>query len=736
MARTLNDVERENPNASVSLISKLIEYRADDSSLRRTRVQDQVDNNKTISIPSGEPTGSTQNTATSATETSVTDPNKVNGTIPPSSTNTNANVLNEKFLKPGEAPSGSYKITRYDWFGGNDNIKKAEENGYVFDIEYNHIKCSGDNPNTVSDQRRRARQYQDQIKHTAFAFDNFEDSFTDSRKTSFGKYIKGQFNTSSEKNEYQYIGDDVCPVGEEKKQPAPESSKPTAVVIKQDVEKKEEVKEKQAESPQTAPAVVDNSNALTEDKAKEIQQSAFQSTAKGEGWFVFDYMESTDNTKKMIDNDALTYDKRFWLVRRKPSDSTKDAAKQEKDLSVGPVLGSVQYYVGMNQKKLEAGAPIAGGAQSILDVPLMLNFPSVGVYNKAIPYMASGAGGRWPTEQLGIIHEGRLQASWYNKGGWAIGVGTNPKSGPKSSWNENQWWCGAGSNYYTENGGYSMPHGDPTGVPTITATAMARASKAISSAFPDKKYVSGKTINNGFVQYPVAWDNELKSNVVRGAYHFNNNQKDNAYSSSWLMQNRISPMPIIQPWFTPGPVYGSTINFGGSVAVFIKGFHFAGGSLTAQGKTLWNVITNSLDWDVAFVYNLSHVETIIWANPASPTGEAIVMAGNASPTFTPGTLDGGYTNDGGSFSVKKINIFSTAGFANSNHGVIIISKLTHKQSKKISKGLGAKYKSTPMIKDYIAKVEAGSDKNLMGKKQPGGLSTPTYYQVLKQICQI
>jgi len=733
MARTLNDVERENPNASVSLISKLIEYRADDNSLRRTRVQDQVDNNRTISIPSGEPTGSTQNTATTATETSVTDPNKVNGTIPPSSTNTNANVLNEKFLKPGEEPSGSYKITMNDY---GPYAKTAEKNGYVFNKEYTHIKCSGDNPNTVTNQRKRARILADQVKYTPEMF--FDDAMTDDRKSLYGKYIKGQFNSSNEKSEYEYIGDDVCPVDEEKKQPAPESSKPTAVVIKQDVEKKEEVKEKQAESPQTAPAVVDTSNALTEDKAKEIQQSAFQSTAKGEGWFVFDYMESTDNTKKMIDNDALTYDKRFWLVRRKPSHPTKDAAKQEKDLSVGPVLGSVQYYVGMNQKKLEAGAPIAGGAQSILDIPLLLNFPSVGVYNKAIPYMASGAGGRWPTEQLGIIHEGRLPASWYNKGGWAIGKGTNPSptGGPKSSWNENQWWCGAGSEYYTENGGYSMPHGDPTGVPTITAVAMKRAATATKSAFPDKKYVSGKTINNGFVQYPVAWDNTLKSNVVLGPYHLDNNQKDNAYSSSWLMQNRTTPTPIIQPWFTPGPVYGSSLNYGGSVAVFVRGFHFANGSLTAQGKTLWSTITTALDWDVAFVYNLHHVETVIWASPYSATGEAIVMAGNTSPSFTPGKLDDGFTNDGGSFAVRKIQIFTAASFAGRENGTVIISKLTHKTSKKISKGLGAKYKSTPMIKDYIAKVEAGSDKNLMGKRQPEGLSTPTYYQVLKEICQI
>lgn len=127
MARTLNDVERENPNASAVLISKLIEYRADDNSLRRTKVQEQVDNNKTVSIPSGEPTGSTQNTATTATETSVTDPNKVNGTIPPASTDTNANVLNEKFLKPGEQPSGSYKITRSDWVAGTANADEAEK---------------------------------------------------------------------------------------------------------------------------------------------------------------------------------------------------------------------------------------------------------------------------------------------------------------------------------------------------------------------------------------------------------------------------------------------------------------------------------------------------------------------------------------------------------------------------------------------------------------------------------
>lgn len=734
MARTLNDVERENPNVSSSLISKLIEYRADDNNLRRIRFQEQTDNRKTISIPSGEPSSSRQNTSTSATQTSVTDPNKVNGTIPPTSTDTNANTLNAKFLKPGEQPSGSYKITMNDWSIG---AKEAEKDGYVFGKEYTFIKCSGDNPNTVSDQRKRARLLVDQIKYNPSIYDDGTDILTEDRKTIYGKYIRGQFNTSNKKNEYQYIGDDVCPVGEEKKQPAPESSKPTAVVIKQDVQKKEEVKEKQAESPQTAPAVVDTSNALTEEKAKEIQQSAFQSTIDGSGWFVYDYMESIPNTKKMIDDEKLKDGKKFWIVRRKPkggSTPTGNAQENEKKLEVGPALGSVQYYVGVEQKQLVAKAPVDGGIQSIVDVPLALNFPSVGVYNKAIPYMASGGGGRWPTEQLAIIQKPSIP--WYNMGDWGIGNGGNPSDGvARSSWNENQWWCGAGSKYYTTQGKYSMPHGDPTGVPSITAGMMKKCATQARKMHPGRIYVDNGW-DWGFLQVPVKWvqwaNGNKGGNIVNGAYSTEWDENSNAYNRSWLMNNRTHPTPIVGPWVEKG-AWPSAIKAGGSAAVFIAGVHYSGGSLTAAGSALWQAVTQRTNWEIAFVYNLSHVETVIWADPTSKTGRAFVMAGNCGPTFD--DAEGGgleFAADGGCFAVKEISIF---GYFGSEHSAVILSKLSG-GGNKVSAGLGAKFKSTPMVKDFVAKVKAGSDKNIIGAKKPAALQTATYYQVLQQICQI
>jgi hypothetical protein len=735
MARTLNDVERENPNASISLISKLIEYRADDSSLRRTRVQAQTDNTETISIPDGQPTGSTQNSVTSATSTQVTDPNKVSGTIPPSSTDSNANTFNEKFLKPGEEPSGSYKINMNDWGIGQDALKVEKEKGYQFGKEYVFIKCSGDNPNTVVDQRKKARLFVDQIKNSPYIFDNDgKDKLDDAKKTYIGKYIKGQFtpNEANPNENYEYIGDDVCPIGEEVKKPAPPSSAPTNIVIKTDTEEKEQVKEKAAETPQSAPAVVDNSNAMTEEKEKEIEQAAFQSTAKGEGWFVFDYMETPQMTQKMIDDSALLQGKKYWIVRRKPSDATNGAQQNEKNLAVGPALGSVPYYVGADNKKMQEEAPIAGGIQSMIDVPLFLNFPSVGVWNKAIPYMASGAGGRWPTEQLAIIQSPSIP--WYNMGDWGIGNGSNPSDGtPRSSWNENQWWCGAGSSYYTKAGKYTSPHGSPVGVPAITAQMMTKCAAQCSKMHPGRIYTDANW-DWGFLQVPVIWaqwaNGNKGGNVVNGPYHtLNSDGWKNAYSSGWLMQNRKNPTPIVTPWKDKG-AFPSAIKGGGSAAVFIAGVHYSGGTLTDAGKALWRVMTTGTTWEVAFIYNLSHVETVIWADPNSATGRMYVMAGNCGPTYDDGGPDG-FTNDGGSFAVKEINAFSNFG---NEHNVVAFSRLNGGNNK-VSKGLGAKFKSTPAVKDFISKVKAGTDKNLI-KNKPKGLKTPSYYEVLQDICQL
>jgi len=81
-----------------------------------------------------------------------------------------------------------------------------------------------------------------------------------------------------------------------------------------------------------------------------------------------------------------------------------------------------------------------------------MNFPEVGVWNNAVPYVADTQ-----TEQHRMIVKEKYTAI-SNPGGWGIGTYAT-----KANWAEEPWWCGIFTNHCLHHGGYrSLPGRAPS----------------------------------------------------------------------------------------------------------------------------------------------------------------------------------------------------------------------------------------------------------------------------------
>jgi hypothetical protein len=199
--------------------------------------------------------------------------------------------------------------------------------------------------------------------------------------------------------------------------------------------KKEDAKEKSLNSPESAPATVDNSGAQTQEVVKDLK---INSSPVGTGVRVTSYIEQG----KVNDNS-------YWAYRAVVGPTTKDGKKEnEKNTAIQSIKGFVKYKFGADWNTLTKGISI----KSVWDVIIAMNVPQVGIFNDKVPYVAEEN-----TEQHMMILNNSMV---YDRGtGTSIGIfQQNP------SWADEPYWCGAWTDFLTNRAGLSRSGGNTVNV--------------------------------------------------------------------------------------------------------------------------------------------------------------------------------------------------------------------------------------------------------------------------------
>jgi hypothetical protein len=454
-----------------------------------------------------------------------------------------------------------------------------------------------------------------------------------------------------------------------------------------DPNKKEEAKPKANESPEGAPAKVDESAAMTEEKSVELSKGSVDAGSKsvvtGGPWF-----NPTPNPASKPGG--------VWAYRKVESNFLNGAANEFNQQS-GPIVAEVKYFFGADWNRLLNGlGSNKPSKQNLIDIPIIMNFPEVGVFNKICPYVA---------EENTEFHMMITRVG--SKGGYTYGPA------PTAAWADKDYWCGHWTAFCESKSGYEGNNDSGAG----TANAFAW-NKAIAN------------FGNGRGTKSLAGYPATTVNGQTGVYNNYTSLKWGGRDSKTLFDKGYSALipPTIQkvetvpdldkkgkqkvdkkgnPVFktktttipdpnAPKVTVWEQLMSDPIQAIFFQDYHFTEKGLTAAGKKLCAHFVNSCNAECFTISRGDHVEFGIFLNP---DGTLVTFGGNTS----------GLLSRNGTNFVVRTGTVTGFGFNKKGGGMTVLSAMTGTGQKVVSK-LNGKFRRTPLYNAYCNSI--GKDKKI------------------------
>jgi hypothetical protein len=482
---------------------------------------------------------------------------------------------------------------------------------------------------------------------------------------------------------------------------------------------KDAAKQKSSKSPDGAPDQVENSPAMTKRNFEKIQ-----------------------NRITPISPDILAQNQRqigklgkpgWWGFRRYPDNTPYGKPEYELSGQVVPggsctidgKIGSVQYHFKGDlytlRKKTGRGVSVITGKENVIDFPIWMNFPEVGLWNKSAPYVADNQ-----TEQhMAMIPAGRTY--FHNlPGGYGIGLYKNVEleKQDEANWGIAPPWCGITTNAVIKHGGYIHYHGSVIGADdgaydwwkkslenyklgkteqdvgfskwgmfaSVPVTIKDSENIPISSFFREKWSGSSFQPTDAFLDKPIT-ENYTETIERRKTIY----EQDPNNPKKRLKRVVITQEPIVKSRSVPQLHYEQLLPNPTGI-MFLKGVHYdLENGITNVGKRLLDHLFNQTGWEIGVITRNSHVETLLYLNP-DLTG--VNIGGNT------GSKHAKYLHQGNHMTVKK---FSVEWPGKSNF-FVITKTICPWGSQKVDSNLNGKFRRTPIVDNYYSMI--GKEKNI------------------------
>lgn len=458
---------------------------------------------------------------------------------------------------------------------------------------------------------------------------------------------------------------------------------------------KNEAKAKSNASPQPASENVDKSAALTEAKLREINRS--NQTAPS-SIIITSFFEK-DKIKSLT-----SVEPGYWGWRTGgESKSPNGVPENELDKDKSGIAASVRYRFGGTwdglTKSTGRDAQVSKNKNDlkIIDYPIIMNFPEVGIWNKTIPYVAQEQ-----TEQHMVINP---CSAYHIPGGY--GIGQFSQQNPKNpSWGEAPWWCGISTVAALKYGGYSSVYTQGAGAGQVTAAAW-KENKKIINEKSDTFASFPAVIENG-VERPVhgfldsGWDGRdncpfflkyYNSKIEKRPTQFETKVETKTVGKG-KNKKKITverQVPIKSEEVAVAVYEGLLPN--PNIVVFVRNYHFTDAGVTKEGKKLLEHVLSQKGWEVSVLTKGKHVEVAVYLNP---DGTGVSFGGN--------TVANTAAANGGTFAVRQ---FTLSGFC-SESDMVAFSKCVYKgQPQKVESTMNGLFKRTPIVDSYYR--AAGSE---------------------------
>jgi hypothetical protein len=458
---------------------------------------------------------------------------------------------------------------------------------------------------------------------------------------------------------------------------------------------KNEAKAKSNASPQPASENVDKSAALTEAKLREINRS--NQTAPSS-------IIITSFFERGKIKSPTSVEPGYWGWRTDgESKSPSGVPENELDISKSGIAASVRYRFGGTwdglTKSTGRDAQVSKNKNDlkIIDYPIIMNFPEVGIWNKTIPYVAQEQ-----TEQHMVINPCN---AYHIPGGY--GIGQFSQQNPKNpSWGEAPWWCGISTVAALKYGGYSSVYTQGAGAGQVTAAAW-KENKKIINEKSDTFASFPAVIENG-VERPVhgfldsGWDGRDNCPFFLKYYNSKIEKRPTQFETKVETKTvgkgkdkkKITverQVPIKSEEVAVAVYEGLLPN--PNIVVFVRNYHFTDAGVTKEGKKLLEHVLSQKGWEVSVLTKGKHVEVAVYLNP---DGTGVSFGGN--------TVANTAAANGGTFAVRK---FTLSGFC-SESDMVAFSKCVYKgQPQKVESTMNGLFKRTPIVDSYYR--AAGSE---------------------------
>lgn len=487
---------------------------------------------------------------------------------------------------------------------------------------------------------------------------------------------------------------------------------------------KNPAKEKSQETPEGAPEQVEQSPAMTKRNFERIQAGVTQISPS--------LLAQNQRTTGKIGARG------YWAFRRYPDNTP--FGKPEFELNstvvngfctVDGKIGSVPYHFGGDLYKLRKntgrGVGVISGRENVVDFPIWMNFPEVGLWNTLVPYVADNQ-----TEQhMGMIPSGTTY--FHNlPGGYGIGLYQNVslRKPDEANWGIAPPWCGITTNAVIKHGGYIHYHGSVIGAgdgaedwwlksvknfngnkieedvgfsnwgmfASIPVTIKDGENIPIKSFFRknpntgEDKWFKGDQSTEAFLDKPIVEEYTEMIKVKKKTYEPDpNNPRGKKVKIFEVEEPRIKKRNVPQLHYEqllPNP----------TGIMFLRGIHYdPKEGITAAGTRLLDHLFNQTGWEIGAVTRNSHVETLLYLNP-DLTG--VNIGGNTGSRYSK------YLHQGNHMTVKKFDI-SWPGTAN----FFAITKCIYTWGpQKVDSNLNGKFRRTPIVDSYYSLI--GREQNV------------------------
>ena len=488
---------------------------------------------------------------------------------------------------------------------------------------------------------------------------------------------------------------------------------------------KNPAKEKSQETPEGAPEQVEQSPAMTKRNFERIQGSVTQISPS--------LLAQNQRTTGKIGVRG------YWAFRRYPDNTPfgKPEYELNKDVvngfcTVDGKIGSVQYHFGGDLYKLRKqtgrGVAVIGGRENVVDFPIWMNFPEVGLWNTLVPYVADNQ-----TEQhMGMIPAGTTY--FHNlPGGYGIGLYENVslRKPDEANWGIAPPWCGITTNAVIKHGGYMHYHGSVIGAGDGAEDWWLKSVKNFNGNKIEDDVGFSKwgmfasipvTINNGenspiksfFRKNPKTGEDMWSKGSHQSTEAFLDKPIEEEYTemverrqtvyepdpnrpNGKIKKIQIIKEPVIKKRKIAQLHYEQLLPNPTGI-IFLKGVHYdPKDGITAAGTRLLDHLFNQIGWEIGAVTRNSHVETLLYLNP-DLTG--VNIGGNTGSRYSK------YLHQGNHLTVKKFDLTwpGTANF------FVITKCICSWGSQKVESNLNGKFRRTPIVDSYYSLI--GKEKNI------------------------